>query len=92
VHAEAFAVMVAVKADFAFNPWDLEILPYYRIRYHGVSVFMRRAFDNHYMNLKNYNNESHIVKLDSDYLLNLTLGKKLISKPNACPFFEPLFI
>jgi hypothetical protein len=33
VHAEALAVMVAVAADFVFNCWDLEILPYYRIRY-----------------------------------------------------------
>jgi hypothetical protein len=33
VHAEALAVMVAVRADFMFNRWDLEILPYYRIRH-----------------------------------------------------------
>jgi hypothetical protein len=33
VHAEALAVMIAVKADFVFNRWDLEILPYYRIRH-----------------------------------------------------------
>jgi hypothetical protein len=26
MHAEALA-------DFVFNPWDLEILPYYRIRH-----------------------------------------------------------
>jgi hypothetical protein len=25
--------MVAVTADFVFNRWDLEILPYYRIRH-----------------------------------------------------------
>jgi hypothetical protein len=31
VHAEALAVLVAVAADFVFNRWDLEILPYYRI-------------------------------------------------------------
>jgi hypothetical protein len=30
VHAEALAVMAA---DFVFNHWDLEILPYYRIRH-----------------------------------------------------------
>jgi hypothetical protein len=33
VHAEALAVMVAVTADLVFNHWDLEILPYYRIRH-----------------------------------------------------------
>jgi hypothetical protein len=45
VHAEALAVMVAVTADFVFNCWDLEILPYYRIwhmpwcgRYHAQSL------------------------------------------------------
>jgi hypothetical protein len=45
VHAEALAVMVAVTADFMFNRWDLEILPYYPIRhipwcvrYHAQSV------------------------------------------------------
>jgi hypothetical protein len=32
VHAEALSVMVAVRADFVFNRWDLEILPYYRVR------------------------------------------------------------
>jgi hypothetical protein len=31
--AEALAVMVAVTFDFVFNRWDLEILPYYRIRH-----------------------------------------------------------
>jgi hypothetical protein len=30
VPAEALAVMLAVTADFVFNNWDLEILPYYR--------------------------------------------------------------
>jgi hypothetical protein len=45
VHAEALAVMVAAMADFVFNRWDLEILPYYRIqhipwcvRYHPQSL------------------------------------------------------
>jgi hypothetical protein len=33
VHAEALAVIVAVMADFVFNLWDLEFLPYYRIRH-----------------------------------------------------------
>jgi hypothetical protein len=33
VHAEALAVMIAVMADFVFNCWDLEILPYYCIRH-----------------------------------------------------------
>jgi hypothetical protein len=33
VYAEVLAVMVAVTADFVFNRWDLEILPYYRIRH-----------------------------------------------------------
>jgi hypothetical protein len=33
VHAEALAVMAAVTADFVFNCWDLEILPYCRIRH-----------------------------------------------------------
>jgi hypothetical protein len=33
VHAETIAVMVAVTADFLFSRWDLEILPYYRIRH-----------------------------------------------------------
>jgi hypothetical protein len=33
VHAEELAVMVAVTADFVFNRWDLEVLPYYRIRH-----------------------------------------------------------
>jgi hypothetical protein len=39
------AVMVAVTADFMFNHWDLEILPYYCIghipwcvRYHAQSL------------------------------------------------------
>jgi hypothetical protein len=48
VQAEALAVMVAVTADFVFNGWDLEFLPYYRIlfgTYHGASVIMRRTFD-----------------------------------------------
>jgi hypothetical protein len=39
VHAEALAVMVAVTADFVFNRWDLEILPYYRIR--QISWYVR---------------------------------------------------
>jgi len=26
------------------------------------------------------------------FFQNLTLGKKLISKPNACPFLEPVFM
>jgi hypothetical protein len=45
VHAETLAVMVAVMADFVFNHWDLEILPYYhiwhipwRVRYHAQSL------------------------------------------------------
>jgi hypothetical protein len=29
----SLAVIVAVTADFVFNRWDLEIIPYYRIRY-----------------------------------------------------------
>jgi hypothetical protein len=33
VHTEALAVKVAVMADFVFNRWDLEILPYYHIRH-----------------------------------------------------------
>jgi hypothetical protein len=33
VHTEVLAVMVAETADFMFNRWDLEILPYYRIRH-----------------------------------------------------------
>jgi hypothetical protein len=33
VPAEALAIMVAVMADFVFNRWDLEILPYYPIRH-----------------------------------------------------------
>jgi hypothetical protein len=33
LHAEEFAVMVVVTADFIFNRWDLEILPCYRIRH-----------------------------------------------------------
>jgi hypothetical protein len=33
MHAEALAVMIAVTADFVFNRWDFEILPYYRIRH-----------------------------------------------------------
>jgi hypothetical protein len=33
VYAEALAVAVTVTADFMFNRWDLEILPYYRIRH-----------------------------------------------------------
>jgi hypothetical protein len=33
VHAGGLAVMVPVTADFVFNRWDLEILPYYRIRH-----------------------------------------------------------
>jgi hypothetical protein len=32
VYAGVLAVIVAVTADFVFNRWDLEILPYYRIR------------------------------------------------------------
>jgi hypothetical protein len=32
VHAEVLAIIVAVTADFVFNRWNLEILPYYRIR------------------------------------------------------------
>jgi hypothetical protein len=46
VQAEALVVMVAVMADFVFNPWDLEI---FRITvfgtYHGASIIMRRTFD-----------------------------------------------
>jgi hypothetical protein len=45
MHTEALAVMVAVMADFVFNCWDLEILPYYHIqhipwcvRYHAQSL------------------------------------------------------
>jgi hypothetical protein len=33
VYAEALTVMVAITADFVFNRWDLETLPYYRIRH-----------------------------------------------------------
>jgi hypothetical protein len=33
VHAEKIAVTVAVTSNFVFNRWDLEILPYYRIRH-----------------------------------------------------------
>jgi hypothetical protein len=33
VHAEALAIIVVVTADFVFNSWDLEILPYYSIRH-----------------------------------------------------------
>jgi hypothetical protein len=47
VHAEALAVIVAVTADFVFNRWDLEILPYYHIQhmpwcvcYHAQSLSM----------------------------------------------------
>jgi hypothetical protein len=39
-------MLVAVTADFVFNHWDLEIIPYYHIRTcHGASFIMRRAFD-----------------------------------------------
>jgi hypothetical protein len=55
VHVEALAVMVAVTADFVFNRWDLEILPYYRIRhkpwcvrYHAQS-FRLEAFEDFYV-------------------------------------------
>jgi hypothetical protein len=37
--------MVAVRADFVFNRWDLEILPYCRASVRGASVIMRKAFD-----------------------------------------------
>jgi hypothetical protein len=47
--------MVAVKADFLFNRWDLEILPYYRIRhipwgvrYHVQSLGLK-AFEYFYV-------------------------------------------
>jgi hypothetical protein len=33
VLAAALAVIVTVTAYFVFNRWDLEILPYYRIRH-----------------------------------------------------------
>jgi hypothetical protein len=55
VHAEALAVMVAVTADFMFNRWDLEILPYYLIRqipwcvrYHAQSLRLQ-AFNYFYV-------------------------------------------
>jgi hypothetical protein len=38
MHAEALAVMVALTADFVFNRWDLETLPYYRIRHISCCV------------------------------------------------------
>jgi hypothetical protein len=44
VHAEALAVMVAVRADFVFDRWNLEILPYSASTL-GASVITRRAFD-----------------------------------------------
>jgi hypothetical protein len=47
--------MVAVTADFVFNRWDLEILPYYRIRhipwcicYHAQSL-LPEAFEYFYV-------------------------------------------
>jgi hypothetical protein len=55
VHAEALAVLVAVRADIVFNRWDLEILPYYRIlhipwcvRYHAQSLPLE-AFEYFYV-------------------------------------------
>jgi hypothetical protein len=39
VHTEALAVMVGVMADFMFNWWDLEILPYYRIQHMPWCVY-----------------------------------------------------
>jgi hypothetical protein len=55
MNAEALAVMIAVTADFVFNRWDLEILPYYRIqdipwcvRYHAQSLRLE-AFEYFYV-------------------------------------------
>jgi hypothetical protein len=48
-------VVVAITADFVFNRWDLEILPYYRIRhipwcvrYHAQSLRLE-AFEYFYV-------------------------------------------
>jgi hypothetical protein len=60
VHAEAFAVIVAVTAHFMFNRWGLEILPYYRIRhilvpwcvrYHAQSLRLE-AFEYFYVDFE----------------------------------------
>jgi hypothetical protein len=54
MYSETLVLMVAVTADFVFNRWDLEILPYYRIRhipwcvrYHAQSLRLE-AFEYEY--------------------------------------------